>query len=114
MVLGTGSSRFANLVQDLEQATDAHSLTRAVGALAATGDCRAVEPLLTLLGDRAVQDDPQVETAFCEALVELGAMHRTTNSSYVFLSRDRLASEQAATIGRLDNTIPLRYLIGHG
>jgi hypothetical protein len=68
MMLDTHAPRAADLMDELESATDTQVLTRIARSLAATSDARTVETLLTRLGDCGVPRDQHVETAFCEAL----------------------------------------------
>lgn len=77
--------------------------------LGATGDTRAVGPLVSLLAAGRVNDDPDLEDAVCSALVRLGAMRRHGNLNYSFVDPSRLTVEGGAALRRLRPLLPGRY-----
>ncbi|HKA27318.1 MAG TPA: hypothetical protein VKD88_08090 [Gaiellaceae bacterium] len=80
--------------------------------LGGSGDTRAIGPLVSLLTDSRVNDDPDLEDAVCSSLVHLGAMEQRGNLNYSFVDLSRLTPESGDALRRLDPVIPRRYFRG--
>ena len=97
------------LIALLGRTTDPQMIEQAADELNAARDRRAIRPLLMHLGDRQVQDDPDVEDAVCHALISLGVMCSTGNLSFSLRPRRVLPDDVVETIRELAAVIPWRY-----
>jgi hypothetical protein len=97
------------LIAVLGETTDPQVIELVADELNAARDRRAIRPLLMHLGDRRVQDDPDVEDAVCHALISLGVMCSTGNVSFSLRPRRALADDVVETIRELAPVIPWRY-----
>ena len=79
--------------------------------LGATGDRRAIRPLLARLGDCCVQEDADVEDSVCRALVALDVMRTFGNLSFALRPHHLLAPDVIEMIEELGPAVPMRYLI---
>jgi hypothetical protein len=102
----------AALVARLLHTRDRAELETLADELATTGATQAVHPLVLRLTESIVQDDPDVETAVCEALVTLGVMTSSGNLSYAFRPDAELDADARRAVTALRATLPARYLVG--
>jgi len=98
------------LISLLERSTNVCEIAWIAGDLAASGEHRAVRPLLSRLGDPAVQRQPEAAEAVCDALVALDVMCPCGECGFAVRPRHVLAPDVVATIAEL-GTVPMRYLI---
>jgi len=101
------------LISEFEHAARPCRIEYFADRLGATGDARAVRPLLARLGESKVQEYEDVEDAVCHALVALDVMESSGNLSFAFRPRHLLAPDIVETIRELGPAIPMRYFLGH-
>lgn len=98
------------LVAQLLRTRDRIELEMLADDLATTRSTQAVRALVLRLSDSLVQDDPDVETAVCDALVALGVMTSAGNLRYAFRPDGELDAEARRAISYLRPIVPTRYL----
>ena len=101
----------AGLIDRLDRAKRAFEIEAIADELGATGDHRAIRPLLGRLGDCCVQEDADVEDSVCRALVALDVMREFGNLSFALRPCHVLAPDVVEMIEELGPAIPMRYLI---
>lgn len=92
--------------------SDAGEIEAVADDLGRLGDRRAIGPLVSMLADSRVNDDPDVEDAVCASLVLLGAMECRGNLNYSFVEPSRLNAECDDALRRMNPVIPRRYFRG--
>jgi hypothetical protein len=97
------------LIALLAEATAPREIELIADHLGATGDQRAIRPLLARLGDCQVQEDPDLEDAVCRALMALGVMGSSGNQRFSLRPRRVLPDDVVETIHDLAGSIPWRY-----
>jgi len=108
------STLTAELIAEFECATRPCRIEFLADRLGATGDPRAVRPLLARLGDCRVQEYSDVEDALCGALVSLGVMRASGNMTFAFRPRHLLPPEVVEAVRELGPAVPMRYFLRRG
>jgi hypothetical protein len=106
MTIGTQSE----LLQEFERTNDPRLIEALADRIGASGDERAVQALVSRLGDWPVRENPDVEDAVCGALVALGVMRSSGNQSFAFLPRHELPDGVFELVRQLGCVVPMRYL----
>jgi hypothetical protein len=97
------------LIVRLIGATDRCEIERVAPALGASGDHRAIRPLLMRLGDFQGSANAGAEAAMCRALMLLGVMCQCGNCAFSLRPRAALPDDVVETIHELAGAIPWPY-----
>jgi hypothetical protein len=97
------------LITLFAEATQPREIEVIADHLGEAGDRRAVRALLARVGDRQVQEDPDVQDAVCRALMSLGVMCSSGHHSFSLRPRHSLPDDVVETIHDLAASIPWRY-----
>jgi hypothetical protein len=101
----------AELISRFERATSPYELAQIADQLSDAGERCAIRPLLTRLGERRVQTQPDLADVFCTALVALDVMCSCSACSFAIRPRHLLAQDVVDVITELGPAVPMRYLI---
>ncbi len=114
VALGHEAGDLPGLIDRFTVAQRALDLETIAGQLGASGDHRAVRPLLARLCDHEVQGEGHVEDSVCRALVALDVMRGCGTCSFAMRPRHLLAPDVVEMITELGPAVPMRYLIARG
>jgi hypothetical protein len=109
--VGRARSSGCELVARFERAIGPCEIAAIAIQLGDTGEHCAIRPLLTRLGERAVQAQPDLADALCAALVALGVMWTCGACNFAFRPRHLLEPDVVDAITELGPAVPMRYLI---
>jgi HEAT repeat protein len=99
------------LIEGFLDAKDPVGSEKLADALGASGDPRAIEPLIRRISDWIVQEDGDVADAVCGALVNLKVMHKLGNLNFRWLPPDYLTPEAQETLNRHLLALPPKYSV---
>lgn len=75
---------FDELIKEFKGCQKIERLEELSDIIGKSGSKDAIPVLVSRLGDDRIREDCDVESALCDALVELGAMHQVGNLIYKF------------------------------
>jgi hypothetical protein len=101
----------AELIARFERATGQWEMAAIADELGESGDHGAVRPILTRLGERNVQAQPELARTLCSALVALDVMCACGECNFALQPRHCLAPDVVDVITEMGPTFPMRYLI---
>jgi hypothetical protein len=105
----TRSSEVPGLLDELARTTTPRRILMLADLAGAEHEAATADVLLRRLGERVMDEDPDVERAVCRALVALAVMRPCGKDRFTLRARHELPLEVVELLHDLDTSIPLRY-----